>query len=124
MNISKLTLGTGVALTALALIFFGLTRSTTALIPVGIGLPILLCGLAALKDNLRKHAVHAALVFALLGVLATLGMIPRIVSGKAPTLAATEIILMGVISAAFVAVGVKSFINARKAREAEAGPQA
>jgi hypothetical protein len=51
-----------------------------------------------------------------------LGMLPRIISGKAPTLAAIEIILMGVISAAFIAIGVKSFINARKAREAEAGP--
>jgi hypothetical protein len=48
MNIPKLTLGTGVALIVLALVFFVLTQSTTALIPFGIGLPILLCGLAAL----------------------------------------------------------------------------
>lgn len=119
-NTPKITLGFGVALIVLALAFFGITGSTTALIPVGIGLPIALCGLTAFKDGARKHAVHVALVFALLGVLATLGMIPRIVSGQAPAAAAVEIVLMGVISGAFVVMGVRSFINARKARAAEA----
>lgn len=119
-NTPKLTLGFGIALIVLALVFFGVTGSTTALIPVAIGLPIAICGLVAFKDNRRKHAVHAALVFALLGVLATLGMIPRIASGQAPTAAAIEIILMGIISAAYIALGVKSFIDARKARVAKA----
>ncbi|MFK7790033.1 MAG: hypothetical protein AB8C95_11160 [Phycisphaeraceae bacterium] len=117
-NTAKVTLGFGIALILLAIVFFFLTGSTTALIPVGVGLPIALCGLIAFKDNLRKHGVHIALIFALLGVLATLGMIPRIITGKAPTLAAIEIILMGLISAAFIFMGVKSFRNARKAREA------
>lgn len=118
-NTPKITLGFGIALIALALVFFGITGSTTALIPIGIGLPIALCGLIAFKDGARKHAVHVALVFALLGVLATLGMIPRIVSGEAPDAAAVEIVLMGLISAAFIAFGVRSFINARKARAAD-----
>lgn len=114
-NTPKITLGFGAALILLALAFFGVTGSTTALIPVGVGLPIALCGVIAFKDGARKHAVHVALVFALLGVLATLGMVPRIVSGEAPTAAAIEIVLMGVISAGFIAFGVRSFINARKA---------
>jgi uncharacterized membrane protein len=115
-NSAAVTIAFGVALVLLALVFFGLTGSATALIPVGIAVPALICGAIAFKDNLRKHAVHAALVFALLGVLATLGMIPRIASGQAPTLAAIEIILMGVLSAIYIALGVMSFINARKAK--------
>ncbi|MEO0474845.1 MAG: hypothetical protein AAF085_02580 [Planctomycetota bacterium] len=118
-NTPKITVGFGVALILLALGFFAATGEKTALIPVGVGLPLAICGLIAFKDGARKHAVHAALVFALLGVLSTGGMAPRIISGKASTLAAIEIILMGVISGAFIAFGVKSFVAARKARAIE-----
>ena len=93
-NTPKITLGFGIALIVLALAFFGITGSTTALIPVGIGLPIALCGLIAFK------------------------------AGQAPPAAAIEIVLMGVISAVFIALGVRSFINARKARAAEAEARA
>lgn len=115
-NAAKLTLAYGLALIALAIIFVILTQQPTALIPVGIGLPAAILGFIAFKDNLRKHAVHFTLVFALLGLLAALGMIPRMVSGEAPLLAAIEISLMGLLSAAYLALAIKSFINARKAK--------
>ena len=115
-NAAKITLGFGLALILLALGFFAASGEKTALIPVGVGLPIAIAGLIACKDNLRKHGVHVALVFALLGVLATGGMIPRIASGKASTLAAVEISAMGLICLAYLALGIVSFINARKAR--------
>jgi len=118
-NSAKFTLGFGLALILLALGFFAASGEKTALIPVAVGLPIAIAGLVAFKDNLRKHAVHVALVFALLGVLATGGMIPRIAAGKASTLAAVEISAMGLISLAYLALGITSFINARKARAAK-----
>lgn len=119
-NAAAVTLGFGIVLILLALGFYVPTGEKTALIPAGVGLPIAICGLLAFKDKLRMHAVHAALVFALLAVLATGGMIPRIISGKASTLAAVETIIMGVIAAIFIALGVMSFVKARKARKAEA----
>jgi hypothetical protein len=53
-------------------------RSLTALIPAAFGLPLAMCGLLALKDALRKAAMHVAVVFALLGALASGGRgLPR-----------------------------------------------
>ncbi len=45
-------------------------RSLTALIPAAVGLPLVICGLLALKDSLRMAIMHVAVVFALLGALA------------------------------------------------------
>ena len=54
--------------------YFGTGQtSVTALIPAFFGVPFLLLGLVALKDGLRKHAMHAASLLALLGVIGALG---------------------------------------------------
>lgn len=45
-------------------------RSLTALIPAVAGLTILICGLVAAKPGARKHAMHVAMIFALLGIIA------------------------------------------------------
>ncbi|MEM6259736.1 MAG: hypothetical protein AAGI37_15780 [Planctomycetota bacterium] len=119
-NTPKITLGLGIALALLALVFFGLTGKMTAIIPAYFGVPIVLCGVMAFRDSLRKIAVHAALVIALLSILASLGTIPRMLSGQASALAITEIGLMVGMSATYIALGVRSFINARKERAAQA----
>lgn len=119
-NSPKVTLGFGIVLALLALGFFGFTGKMTAIIPAYFGVPIALCGLIAFKDNLRKIAVHAALVVALLSILASLGTIPRMLSGEASALAVTEIGLMVAISVSYIALGVRSFLNARKERAAKA----
>ena len=49
------------------------SRSPTALIPLGAGIPLLLCGLVALNERYRKHAMHVAAGFALLGTVAAGG---------------------------------------------------
>lgn len=98
--------------------------SPTALIPAVIGVLILICGALSFKDGLRKHAMHFA---AMLGVLGFLGgfapPIRQLATGKDLNLtapAAVAGLAMSLVCAAFVAMCVRSFIAARKAREAKA----
>lgn len=98
--------------------------SPTALIPAVIGVLILICGVLSLKDGLRKHAMHFG---AMLGVLGVLGgfapIIRQIANGKELNLASPSAVSglsMTLVCAAFVAMCVRSFIAARKAREAKA----
>jgi hypothetical protein len=101
--------------------------SPTALIPAGIGAVILLCGLLALKANFRKHAMHLAAVFGVLGFLGGFAPIIRQqMKGNPFDLSAPAVyvgVLMSVVCFAFVALCVKSFVDARRARKA-AGPAA
>jgi len=92
--------------------------SVTALIPAMVGAILLVLALAARNPAARKHVMHAAVALALVGALGTL---PRIVSamsagrtGQPSTLAQ---IAMTVILAVYVALGVRSFIEARRARK-------
>jgi hypothetical protein len=93
-------------------------KPATALIPAFAGLLIGLAGAAALKEAWRMHAMHAVAGLALLGVLAPAG---RMASAGLPdsSLAAGSQIGMLVICAGLLALCVKSFIDARKARENE-----
>ena len=98
--------------------------SPTALIPAVIGVLILICGALSLKDGLRKHAMHFA---AMLGALGFLGgfvpIIRQVANGKELNLSSPSAVSglsMSLVCAAFVAMCVRSFIAARKAREAKA----
>jgi hypothetical protein len=98
--------------------------SPTALIPAVIGVLILVCGALSFKDGLRKHVMHVA---AMLGVLGFLGgfapPIRQLATGKELNLTAPSVVAglaMSLVCAAFVALCVRSFIAARKAREAKA----
>jgi hypothetical protein len=91
--------------------------SLTALIPAMVGAILLILALVARSPEARKHAMHAAVALAL---LAALGTLPRLL----PALSAGDFSRPAVISQAlmvaalliYVALGVKSFIDARKAR--------
>ena len=91
--------------------------SITALIPAFVGAVFLLIALVARKPEARKHAMHAAVALALIAVL---GMLPRILpalrSGDLNRPAVLAQIAMALILAVYVALGVKSFIDARRAR--------
>lgn len=97
------------------------SASMTALIPAFFAVPLLACGALATRPGLRKHAMHAA---AALGVLGVLGGAPgavkwlRSLGGAelARPLAAIEQALMAGLSLAFVALCVRSFVAARRAR--------
>ncbi|MGV1088611.1 MAG: hypothetical protein ACOYBX_11570 [Mycobacterium sp.] len=94
----------------------------TALIPAAIGVVLLVLGLLAGKENLRMHVMHAALVIGLLALLGTargLLKLPAAIDGTAERPAAVYAqAATAVLSLAYLALGVRSFIAARRARSA------
>jgi hypothetical protein len=114
-------IGFGIALILIGAIgyFSTGTYSWTAWIPAFIGAPLLIFGLIGLKENLRKHAMHGAVLVALLGALGSLGkLIPGLLKGTGSPAAQMSQGLTAVLCAIFVFLCVRSFIAARKAREA------
>jgi hypothetical protein len=91
--------------------------SVTALIPAMVGALFLVLALVARNAEARKHAMHAAVAIALLAVL---GGIPRILTavnaGEGGRPAVLAQIAMAAILGVYVLLGVKSFIDARRAR--------
>jgi len=106
----------------------------TALIPAIFGLLLGVCGLLARKDYLRKHVMHAAVLLGVVGViLPAIRAVPKL-----PTLLETgkveverdgvtkdlkhaviEQLIMAGLCAVFTGLCVKSFIDARRARQAQ-----
>ena len=113
----KNTFLTALLLIVLALGFFAVFGEKTALSPLGPGVPIFICGLAGLKPGWRKHAMHVAMVFALLGILAPLYPIYSGLTGEWGA-AQTESVLMLIICAVYLGLGIKSFIDARGGAQA------
>ena len=99
--------------------------SATALIPAAFGILLLMCGTLGLQTEWRKHAMHVAAAIALLGALASLGrMAMKIgpwISGDPDvnSRAMIFLVLMGLLCVAYVGLSIRSFIAARKARDAE-----
>lgn len=95
----------------------------TWLIPTGFGVPlIVLGGLASANTSARKHYMHAAVSIGLIGGLIALSRgvtsLISLASGKeVNALAAGMVWAMTILCFAFVALCVRSFIEARKARE-------
>jgi hypothetical protein len=98
-------------------------KSPTSFIPAVFGTTIFLCGLAsAFAPNLRKHFMHVAAGTALVGTLGGLGMgLPKLgalLDGTAARPLATGMqIAMGIVCLVFLALCVKSFIDARRAKK-------
>ena len=106
------------------LIAGGNPRQITAASPAFVGIPIILTGLAVLMNPaLRKHAMHCA---AILGLLGTIGGLVPVILRKFDTTQTAVLVGLGmsVLSAAFLALCIKSFIDARKARKAAASSAA
>ena len=93
--------------------------SPTALIPAILGLLIAVAGLVGLRGGAaRRHAMHAAAAVSLLGALGSLGqLIGQPAAGSeyadiARTAGVLNLLLCGV----FLALAVRSFIQARRER--------
>ena len=122
---AKITIGLGLVLIALGLgSYFGTGRaSMTALIPAFFGLPLLLLGLVALKERMRKQAMHIAAGLGLLGFAGTVsGLIklPGLLTGRdvaRPAAVAVQA-AMAIACLIFVLLCVWSFIKARRASAA------
>jgi len=119
---SSTTLAFAFAYLVLGIAGFVLTGSThkTALIPCVFGVLFLVFGLLARNVNLRKHVMHAAVLIALLAFLGTarsLPHLPELFNGTAekPAAIITQA-LNAALSLAFIFLAVRSFIQARRAR--------
>lgn len=89
--------------------------SWTALIPAFFGLLFMVLGyVARAKEDLRKHLMHAAMVFALLGFLASAGRLISKFGEISFSAVYVSQILMALTCLFLVVFGVKSFIDARK----------
>jgi len=123
----------GLLLSGLGPVLFFLSdpekQSATAFIPTGFGVVLLLCGILALNEKLRMHAMHGAALVGLLGLLMPLGRV--IYAATQPNfqfgLAAGGSLTMAALCGIFLALCIKSFIDvriARKKKEAEASQSA
>jgi hypothetical protein len=98
--------------------------SPTALIPAAIGAILMLCGFLAFNNNMRKHVMHLAAMVGLVGAIGGFMPLFRQTGPFDPTkpsaISGEVMILVCVI---FVGLCVKSFIDARKARQAKAASE-
>ena len=95
----------------------------TALIPAGFGGVLILCGLLAFNEKLRKHVMHFAAMVGLLGVLGGFAPVIRAVTSADPDKgfdpsapSQKNGLLMSLVCLVFVGLCVKSFVDARVAR--------
>ena len=96
--------------------------SVTALIPAFIGLPVAAAGLLARRESRRRHAMHAAALLGTLGFLGSLRgavQLPALLGGadvaRPAAIAAQSVTAL--LCLAFVALCVRSFVNARRERK-------
>jgi len=99
------------------------THAPTALIPAALGAVLALCAAVSRNPTARKHAMHVAVLVALLGVLGSLPgvlQLPALIAGQpvARPLAVVARSATAVLCLAYLVVAVRSFIQARRARTA------
>ncbi|QUV83351.1 MULTISPECIES: hypothetical protein [Chloracidobacterium] len=122
-----LSIANGAALMALSVIGYVLkdpaNSGRTALIPGAFGVLLVLCGVLAQRESLRKHAMHAASAVALLGTVG--GLVPIVMSlmngtfGARPLALALQIGML-LICGEMLALCINSFVQARRQRAQEA----
>ena len=119
-GMSSTTILFGVLLTALGVAGYFLTGavSPTALIPTWFGLPLVALGYVSRSEAMRKHAMHAAATIALVGCGGALFSLMRGPAGASTAMATFSQAAMVLLTAVFVGLCVKSFIDARRARSA------
>ena len=117
---AAVTIITGVVLQLLGIgaYFASGTQSLTALIPAMIGVLFELCGVLALKENLRKHAMHVAVLVALISLGASIGglfSLPSLIGGEivARPGAVISKSAMALIACIYLVLAIKSFVKAR-----------
>jgi hypothetical protein len=120
--VARISIVFGLLLIALGLGGFVGTGSehVTALIPAAIGLILILLGALALKEGLRKHAMHLAAMVGLLGAVggAVKLLLPFIKGTERRLVADACTAAMTLLCLVFVGLCVNSFIQARRRRAA------
>ena len=117
------TVGLGLALIILGLAGYFLTgaASVTALFPAAFGIVIVVAGFIGRDERRRKHAIHVAVVVALIGLLGSVRGLLQIgdfFAGTAARPAAVvSQVIMAVLTLGYVILAVRSFIVARRSRD-------
>ena len=117
-----ITLALGVVLIIVGLAGYFLTGavSLTALIPAVFGLVIAVAGLMARDEGKRKHAMHAAVLVALLGFLGSIRGVFQIGALLDGTVARPAAVvsqtIMAVLTLGYIVMAVRSFVQARSRR--------
>ncbi len=117
----KIALAVGIVLLVVggwAFTASGPGASPTALIPSLLGLGLAVAGLVGLRGQARRHAMHAAAVVALIGVLGSgYQLIARPSAGSEHAdIAQTAGLLNLALCGVFLALAIWSFVRARRAR--------
>ena len=120
-SMASTTILFGVLLTLLGGAGYFLTGavSPTALIPTWFGLPLVAIGYLARSEAMRKHAMHAAATIALIGCGGALFSLTRTSIEPPARMATLSQATMLVLTAVFVGLCAKSFIDVRRARPAK-----
>ena len=110
---AKTTTLVGLLLVVAGVIAWAVTdfASWTALLPAILGVVIAILGVAAQRSDNGRHAIHAALVVALLGLLGSITRLGGLADGSA---AAITSLVVVVVCAVYLALGVRSFVTARR----------
>ncbi len=85
--------------------------SVTALLPALLGIVIGVCGIVAARIEASQHAIHAALVVALLGLLGSLQPLGGLADAEPAAITSLVAVL---VLAVYLAVAVRSFLGARQ----------
>ena len=113
----------GLFLVGMGIIFFMFPedkQSVTALIPAIIGAGLLIPGyLAYSNENMKKHAMHATAVFALVGTLGGAMGLPDMIAGDFGRATIARLVLL-IVCGEYLFVSILSFRAARIKREQEA----
>lgn len=89
--------------------------SITALIPAFFGIVMIALGIGArMKEDLRKHLMHAAAAIALLGFILTAGRVVSRFNELTYSPAVISQVSMALVCLLFVILAVKSFADARR----------
>jgi hypothetical protein len=117
---TRLTFTIGGILTVLGIVAYVATGavSVTALIPALVGVLLLACAALARRPALHRHSIHGALVIALLGAAGSLMNVVKLgdlFAGTAQRPSAIVVsTIMFVLLVFYIAMGVRSFIVARR----------
>lgn len=120
----KITIVFSILFALVGILAFTLTGSIhkTALIPCYFGIVLLILGLLGQKESLRKHVMHAALLVVLLALFGTARSLLRLPSAFDGTAERPFAIyaqaVTALLSITYLALGIRSFIQARRSRSA------
>ena len=123
-NMPLIAIIEGLILVIMGVLFYVFPESEpspTALIPAIIGAGLLVPGyLAYSNESMKKHAMHATAVFALVGTLGGAQKLPEMIAGDFSRIVMAHLVLL-IICGEYMLLSILSFRAARIKREREAG---